>query len=51
VDILDKAKSAGSLLVAIQTHDDTLNLAAFGEQLVDLLLGCVEGKIANVERG
>lgn len=51
VDILDKAEPAGCLLVAIQSHDDTLNLTAFGEQLVDLFLGCVEGKVANVECG
>ncbi|RUP46831.1 hypothetical protein BC936DRAFT_146473 [Jimgerdemannia flammicorona] len=41
-------KPARRLLVPIQPHDDTLDLATFGEQLVDLLLGGVEGQVADI---
>ena len=40
--VLDKAEAARRLLKAIETHDQALDLAALGEQLVDLLLGGVE---------
>lgn len=49
--VLDKAKSTGGLLVTVQTHDDTLDLATFGKELIDLLLCREEGEISNVESG
>lgn len=46
----DKAKSARSLSVLVQAHNYLLNLASSREKLVNLLLGCVEGQIANIQR-
>ena len=48
--ILDKAEAAGRLLEAIQPHDQALDLATFAEEFVDLLLGGVEGEVADIER-
>jgi hypothetical protein len=41
--IFHKAEAARSLLESIQAHDQAFDLAALGEELVDLLLGGVEG--------
>jgi hypothetical protein len=49
--VLDEAESARRLLEAVEAHDQALDLAALGEELVDLLLGGVEGEVADVERG
>jgi hypothetical protein len=49
--VLDEAEAAGCLLEAVKAHDEAFDLAAFAEQLVDLFLGCVEGEVADVERG
>ena len=47
--VLDKAEAAGRLVEAVQAHDQALDAAAFAEELVDLLLGRVEGEVADVE--
>lgn len=49
--LLDKTETAGSLLVAVESHDDTLDLAAFGKEFIDLFLGGEEGEVSNVEGG
>lgn len=49
--VLDEAEAAGRLVEAVQPHDEALETADFGEELVDLLLGRVEGEVADVERG
>lgn len=41
--VLDEAETAWSLVESVQAHDQTLDLAAFAEELVDLLFGGVEG--------
>lgn len=41
--ILDKAEATGCLLEAIKTHDEAFDFTNFGEELVDLFFGCVEG--------
>lgn len=46
--VLDEAKAARRLLELVQTHDDALDVAALGEQLVDLSLGRVERQVAHV---
>lgn len=46
---LDKAESAGSLAMAIEPHDDAPDGPALGKELVDLLLGGVEGQVSDVE--
>ncbi|RUP47905.1 hypothetical protein BC936DRAFT_145189 [Jimgerdemannia flammicorona] len=48
VVVFNKAEPAWHLLVPIQPHDDMLDLAIFREQLIDLLLGGVEGQVANI---
>ena len=49
--VLDEAEAARRLLEAVEAHDEALNLAALAEELVYLLLGGVEGEIADVESG
>ena len=49
--VLDEAEAAGSLLEAIEAHNQSSDLAALGEELVDLFLGGVEGQIADVHSG
>ena len=55
--VLDERKPARRLGVAVEAHDDTLDPSAEGgrgyarKELVDLLLGRVEGQVAHVERG
>lgn len=46
--VLDKTEAAGSLVEAVQSHHQTLDLAAFAEELVYLLFGCVEGAVRVV---
>lgn len=40
-----KAEAAGRFVEAVETHDETFYLAAFCEEFVDLLFGCVEGSV------
>lgn len=47
--VFDKAEAAWSLLETVKAHDEALDFTAFGEQLMDLFLGGVEGEIADVE--
>ena len=47
--VLDEAEAAGGFVEAVQAHDQALDAAAFAEELVDLLLRCVEGEVADVE--
>lgn len=47
--VFDKAETAGGLLETVKTHDQALDLAALGEELVDLFFGRVEGEVADVE--
>jgi hypothetical protein len=42
-EVLDEAEAAGRLGESVEAHDQSLDLAYFGEELVDLLFGCVEG--------
>ena len=48
---LDEAEATGSPLELVQAHDHPLHLAALAEELVDLLLRCVEAHVAHIERG
>jgi len=48
--VLDEAEATRRLLEAVEAHDEALDFAALAEELVDLLLGGVEGKVADVER-
>ena len=43
--VLDEAEAAGRLGEAVEAHDEALDLAALGEELVDLLLSGVEGAV------
>ena len=47
--VLHEAEAAGGLVEAVEAHDQALERADFGEELVDLLLGRVEGEVADVE--
>lgn len=47
--VLDEAESTGRLLEAVEAHYQALDFAALGEEFVDLLLGGVEGEVADVE--
>jgi hypothetical protein len=47
--VLDEAKPAGGLIKPVETHDEALDLAALGEELVDLLFGRVEREVPDVE--
>lgn len=49
--VLDEAETTGRLAEAVETHDEALHFAALGEELVHLLLGGVEGQIADIESG
>lgn len=48
--ILDKAEAAGGFLDLVQPHDNPLDISALGKELLDLLLGGVEGQVANIQR-
>lgn len=41
--VFDEAEATRRLLEAIKAHDKALDLTTFGEELVNLLLGGVEG--------
>lgn len=41
--VLNEAEAAGGLVEAVEAHDDALDFAALGEELVDLLFCGVEG--------
>lgn len=43
--VLDKAETTGSLLESVEAHDQAFDLAALGEELVNLFLGGVEGSV------
>lgn len=49
--ILYKAEATGGFLDLVQTHDNPLDISALGEELLDLLLGGVEGQVADIQRG
>ena len=49
--ILDEAEAARRLLVLVKAHYDAVQRPALAEQLVDLLLGCVERQVAHVHCG
>jgi hypothetical protein len=40
--VLDEAEATRRFVKPIKSHDETLDLAAFAEELVDLLFRCVE---------
>lgn len=40
--VLDEAEPAGRLVESIQSHHEALDLATFGEELVDLFFRSVE---------
>ena len=46
--VLDEAEAAGSLVEPVEAHDQALNLAALGEELVDLLFRGIEGPRSQV---
>ena len=48
--ILNKAEATGGFLDLVQPHDNPLDVSALGEELLDLLLGGVEGQVANIQR-
>lgn len=48
--VLDEAEATGRLVEAIEAHDEALDLAALGEELVDLLFCCVEGAVEDLVR-
>lgn len=48
--VFDEAEAARRLGEAVQPHDQPFDLAALGEELVDLLLGRVEREVADVQR-
>jgi len=45
-----EAEAAGGLGVLVEPHDDLLDLAGAGEELVGLLLRGVEGHVPDVHR-
>lgn len=49
--VLDEAEAAGGLVEAVEAHDDALDFAALGEELVDLLFCGVEGAAKEVTLG
>lgn len=49
--ILHEAEATGCFLDLVQPHDDPLDITTFGEELLDLLFGGVEGQVAHVQRG
>eukprot|EP00192_Tetraselmis_astigmatica_P021065 CAMPEP_0117667654 /NCGR_PEP_ID=MMETSP0804-20121206/11094_1 /TAXON_ID=1074897 /ORGANISM="Tetraselmis astigmatica, Strain CCMP880" /LENGTH=262 /DNA_ID=CAMNT_0005475419 /DNA_START=231 /DNA_END=1020 /DNA_ORIENTATION=- len=46
-----KAEATWCAVLFVQPHDDTLDVAAFGERLIHLLFSGVEGQIANIHGG
>lgn len=49
--ILHKAEPTWRLFVLIEPHDNSLDFTTHGKQFVHLVLGCIEGEIANVKGG
>ena len=49
VVVLHEAEAAGRPLELVEPHDDSLDLAAHPEQLVDLLLRRVERHVAHIQ--
>lgn len=49
--VFHEAEATGRLVEPVEAHDEALDLAALGEELVDLLFGGVEGQVADVEGG
>jgi len=47
--VLHEAEAAGRLLILVQAHHNHTNIAAAGEELVDLLLGGVEAQVSHVK--
>lgn len=47
--VLHEAEAAGGLVEPVEAHHQALDLAALGEELVDLLFGCVKGAILFVQ--
>lgn len=46
--VLDEAEAAGGLVESIEAHDEPLDFAALGKELVDLLFCGVKGAIEVV---
>jgi len=44
-----KTETARGFVKAVEAHDEAFDAAAFAEEFVDLLFGCVEGEVADVE--
>lgn len=40
--VFDEAEAAGGLVESVEAHDEALDLATFGEELVDLLFCSVK---------
>ncbi len=49
--ILYKAEPTGCLMEFVQAHDNPLHFPTHGEELINLLLSGVEGKVAHIESG
>lgn len=47
--VLDEAEAAGGLVESVEAHDEALDFAALGKELVDLLFCGVKGEVADVE--
>lgn len=47
--VFDEAEAAGGLVESVEAHDETLDFAALGKELVDLLFCGVKGEVADVE--
>lgn len=46
--VLDEAEAAGGLVESVEAHDEALDFAALGKELVDLLFCGVKGAIEKV---
>ena len=49
-DSHDKAEATRSFSVLVQTHNYLFNFSSPGKQLINLLLCCIEGHVANINR-
>ena len=47
--VLHEAEAAGGFVEAVEAHYQPFDLAAFGEEFVDLFFRGVEGEVAYVE--
>lgn len=50
-EVLNKAEATRGLLELVEAHNDALDISAAAEQLVQLLLGGVEGEVTHVQGG